>query len=242
MDEVLELLAVQESFTREDFYNAYSLKVGGTSEDAIAYALRRYLSDNRIIRVAWNKYALPGEKRIYRHSYSAEAMNLVTVLEGRYPDLLFQVFEMTQLNSFVNHLIAHNTIFLSVEGELIDFVFDSLKEDYPGLVMLKPRIEDYYRYVRDDEIVILRLPSGTPKGLNEHWQSRLEKILVDIAIDKLISKIVPSSELHNIFEGAYERYLISMDVMMQYARRKGAEKKLEGFLAEYLPQLMGDKA
>ena len=238
MDNVLEELGQMNAFTREEFFNLLAVKESNTSDEAKAYALRKYLSENRIVRVAWNKYAVPNEKRIYSHNYSKESVRLAEYLKENYTDLSFQIFEMTQLNSFVNHLIAHNTIFVSVENELIDFVFDTVKEEYPGRVLLKPNVDEYYRYVQDDEIIITRLPSGTPKGFDETWKSRLEKILVDIAIDKLISKLVPTSELHSIFEGSYERYMLDRATMIQYARRKGAEKKMEDFISEYLPQMM----
>lgn len=237
MTDILQDLEKKDAFTREDFYNAYSSREETSSEDAKAYALRKCLADQRIVRVAWNKYAVLKEKRIYSHNYSDEAIKIAESLKENYTDLSFQIFEMTQLNSFVNHLIAHNTIFVSVENELIDFVFDTMKEDYPGRVLLKPGVDEYYRYVQDDEIILTRLPSGTPKGLDEAWKSRLEKILVDIGIDKFISKLVPSSELRNIFEGSYERYILDRATMMQYARRKGAVKKMEDFISEYLPQL-----
>ena len=237
MVDVLDELGKTTAFTRDDFYNAIDTIEGVASDEAKAYALRKCLSENRIIRVAWNKYAVPNEKKVYNHHYSDEAIRVAGFLQENYAALSFQIFEMTQLNSFVNHLIAHNTIFVSVEYELMDFVFDAMKEEYPGRILLKPSVDEYYRYVQDDEIIMNRLPSGTPKGLNEAWKSRLEKILVDIAIDKFISRLVPPSELHNIFEGSYERYMIDRSTMIQYARRKGAAKKMEGFLSEYLPQM-----
>lgn len=237
MESVLKEFGESDSFTREDFYKTYSARKPDASDDAIAYALRKYLAENKIVRVAWNKYAVPGEKRNYSHRYSDESIEVADLLKNDYINLSFQIFEMIQLNSFVNHLIAHNTIFLGVENELIDFVFDTLKEAYPGRVLLKPSPDEYYRYVQDDEIVLMRLPSGTPKGIGEPWMSRLEKILVDVAIDKFVSKLVPASEIPNIFEGAYERYMIDRATMLQYARRKGAEKRLMDFLSLYLPQM-----
>ena len=37
-----------------------------------------------------------------------------------YDDLDFQVFELVQLNTFMNHLFAHNTIFVYVEKNLVN--------------------------------------------------------------------------------------------------------------------------
>ena len=54
------------------------------------------------------------------------------------------VFELIQLNEFVNHLIGNNTIILSVESEMMDFVFMSLKDRYPGSVLLDPDLRTYH--------------------------------------------------------------------------------------------------
>ena len=101
----------------------------------------------------------------------------------------YHIFEMMQLNQFMNHLVAHNTIFFAVENALVDYVFDALKKEFSGRVMLKPSLEMYYRYLQDNEIVVGRLPSETPKGIAGPWHARIEKILVDVMTDKLISGI-----------------------------------------------------
>ena len=156
-------------------------------------------------------------------------------IKTEYPDVDFRIFELIQLNSFVNHQIAHNTIFISVENDVIDFVFDSLRQKYPGRIMLKPRLEEYYRYLVDNQLVLIRLPSESPKGLNQPWESKLEKILVDISVDKLISRIVSPGEYENIFPEAFSRYHIDLNSMFRYSRRKGAIDKFTAILKEYVP-------
>lgn len=62
----------------------------------------------------------------------------------------------------------------------MSYAFYSLWNLKPGKVLLKPNLEQYYRYKQEDEIVLGRLPSETPKGFKEPWNSRLEKILVAV--------------------------------------------------------------
>lgn len=114
-----------------------------------------------------------------------------------------------------------------------DYVFEELCNHFPGKVMLKPSAELYYRYSQDNQIVIERVPSQTPKGVIQPWQSRLEKILVDILTDKLISRIVPDSEKSAITAGMLNEYTFDKGVMMTYAKRKGAVKKLCAALDRY---------
>lgn len=229
------------TFSREEYYAA--IQNGSEillKEDALAYSLRKSLSDGDIVRVSWNQYAVPAKKRIYRHDYSEAAKEVAAKMQEAFSDVRFQIFELIQLNEFVNHLIAHNTIFLYVENDVVDYAFDALKREYAGRIMLKPSITEYYRYLLDDEIVVGRLPSESPKGLEQPWETRLEKILVDIAVDKLLSQIVPAGEYRNIFTDSIDRYFLDTRGMFRYAKRKGAEKKFRAFLEKYKINLEDD--
>ena len=229
-------------FSREEYYSAIQNDAGMLlKEDALAYSLRKSLSDGDIIRVSWNQYVVPAKKRIYRHDYSEAAKEVAVKMQEAFFDVRFQIFELVQLNEFVNHLIAHNTIFLYVENDVVDYAFDALKQEYSGRLMLKPLVAEYYRYVVDDEIVVGRLPSESPRGLERPWERGLEKILVDIAVDKLLSQIVSAGEYRNIFTDSIDRYFLDTKAIFRYAKRKGAEKKFRVFLKKYEINLEADK-
>ena len=231
-------LLTKNIFSRKEFIDAYSIMMGPSANSSASYALRKMVSNNIICHIGRNQYTATHNKARYQHHYSEESIRIVDKVEQDYADATFRVFELVQLNDFMNHQIAHNTIFVYVESELMDFVFDTLKNTFPGRVMLKPTVEEYYRYLVDDEIVINRLPSETPKGAGAPWHSSLEKILVDVAVDKLLHRIVPSGEYHNIFDEAFSRYTLDERSMLRYARRKGAEQKYKAFMKEYVPATM----
>ena len=88
-------------------------------------------------------------------------------------------------------------------------------------------------YLQDDEIVVGRLPSESPKGFNRPWESRLEKIIVDVFTDKLISRIVPEGEKGAIISGAFDSYLLDEKTMIRYAKRKGVDARFRKILKEY---------
>ena len=235
-----ENLKAENQFSRSEYFAAIEKEIGKTSSEALAYALRKDLANGEIVRIGRNKYSSQKTKLIYNHSYSDEACCVAKEIKTEYPDVDFRIFELTQLNSFVNHQIAHNTIFISVENDVIDFVFDSLRQKYPGRIMLKPRLDEYYRYLVDNQLVLIRLPSESPKGLNQPGESKLEKILVDISVDKLISHIVSPGEYENIFPEAFSRYHIDLNSMFRYSRRKGAIDKFTAILKEYVPFALED--
>ena len=175
MRQIPQSLQEIDSFSRQEYMDAMASSYSMTRPQ-IAYDLNKRLDQGSIVRIGWGRYSLP-KKRMYRHQYSESAIDVVKTISDDYDGLDFQVFELRQLNSFMNHQMAHNTIFVAIENDLVDYVFESLWKTYPGRVMLKPKADQYYRYRQDDEIVVGRLPSETPKGIDYPWMSRLEKIL-----------------------------------------------------------------
>ena len=121
-------------FTRNELF--VSFRQGGyqLSEASFYKKVEDMVNDSEIVRVGRNHYCLPNDKRqVYRHDYSELAEEVALQLEEQYPYLNFTIFEFVQMNDFVNHLVAHNVIFLSVESDTMEFVFDTLKEKYPGM-------------------------------------------------------------------------------------------------------------
>lgn len=226
-------LSTADSFSRQAYFDAYQVKYGTKSKYALDYALRKATSSGSVTHIGRNQYVFNESKQVYIHNYSPEACQIAEKIQKEYPLADFRVFELTQLNAFVNHLFAQNTIFVSVEKEVIDYVFDYLRNECPGRIMLKPRTDEYYRYWVDKQIVIIRLPSESPKGIREKWHSRIEKILVDITVDKLIAQLVSDSEYDVIFNEALSRYLVDTNAMLRYARRKGAGNKFREYLTKY---------
>lgn len=220
-------------FSREDYYQFMIAEKGFKTKYALDYSLRQALADGSIVRIGWNQYVFVNEKALYNYKYSEDALEIASVLSSEYEGIRFRIFEMRQLNGFQNHLIAHNTIFVYVENDLIDYAFDTLRNIYAGRILLKPKADDYYRYRVDNQIVVLRLPSESPKGVDAPWQTRLEKMLVDLATDKLLIELVPQSEMKTIFNIAYSSYLIDENTMFRYAKRKGALSKFSNALEVY---------
>ena len=169
---------------------------------------------------------------MYTYEYSNNAKKVAEYLKQKFPYLDFTIMDFIQLNEFVNHQLAHNVIFVSVEDELGDFVFDALKELYPGKVLIKPSLEIYNKYWYDDMIVIEKLVSEAPMGKNERWNTRIEKLLVDVFTNSILVNTISETEVPNIYEEAFRKYAVDESCMFRYAKRRGAEKKIRNFIRE----------
>ncbi|MFR0770060.1 MAG: DUF6577 family protein [Dysosmobacter sp.] len=158
--------------------------------------------------------------------YSDLATSVAGKIRETYPELDFRIFELVQLNEFVNHQIAHNAVFIFVEGDLGEYVFDTLKEEYAGHILLNPNADMYHQYWADDMLVIKKLITEAPKGTDEFWHTDLEKMLVDIVSDKLLRSCVNQGEYKTIFTQAFKDFYIDESQLFRYARRRNAKAKV----------------
>ena len=109
------------------------------SEASFKLELQKMLKEGTIVRVGRNKYCVSKNGvGIYDYEYSDDAKAVAEILKKKFPYLDFTIMDFVQLNEFVNHQLAHNVIYVSVEEDLGDFVFDALKEKYPGKVLINP--------------------------------------------------------------------------------------------------------
>ena len=229
---ILEKLAKYPTFNRSDLHLIMALNNVKTTDNIVNHMIKRMIDNRDIIRIGRNQYKLSGSKKIYQFPHSEQVILLADEIIKAHPFLDFRLFELIQINEFVNHQVAYNIIFLFVEGGLETDVFNTLFENHRGSILLKPSIEELYRYMTDDIIVIEKLPSESPKGINAFWDTRLEKMLVDIVVDKILSKVVYKGEYQVIFHDAVEKYAIDKNVIVRYLRRRGAYEKFLKFISE----------
>lgn len=215
-------------FTRKELLESFRMAGYMLSEASFYKKVEELVKNGQIIRVGRNVYSLPDDKRLaYEYKYSELAEEVAQEIAQQYPYVNFSIFEFVQLNDFVNHLIAHNVIFLSVEAEIMDFVFETLRDKYPGKVLINPTVEIYHQYWSDNMIVLGKLTTEAPKGQKASWHTRLEKMLVDIMAEPLLLASISRAEYPHIYEDAFDRYIIDENGLFRYASRRKVTKKIK---------------
>lgn len=224
----LEMLSEMSSFCVSDFLRVCQINGCALGEAVMRKRLQRLLKAGEIIRIGRNAYSVPQNGvGYYWHTYSDEATRVAQIMSDQFPMAEFAIFELVQLNEFTKHLLAHNVMFLSVESDIAEFVFETLKSYFPGKVLLNPTAEIYFRYWYDGMIVINRLITEAPKGRQERWHTSLEKMLVDLVADPLLLGSIGDSEYPRIFEAAISKYVINKNRLQRYARRRSAVSRFE---------------
>ena len=227
--QILEKLRDASSFTRKELFDAMHDCGMSISDASFRYNLQKLINSGYIVSVGHNAYYVAKEDdntHHYQYDYSEQAKSVITIISEKYPNIKFSVFELVQLNEFVNHLLAHNLIFVSVENNYGDFVFDALKEAHPGRVLLYPTPDTFHQYWYSDMIVIRKLVTEAPNNRQRPWAARLEKILVDIIADPLIINSISASEYPIIYTDAFQKYIVNECCLFRYAKRRGVENEI----------------
>lgn len=229
----LNILSSYNCFSFNDFVEANVSCGVSLKEPSLRKKLQEYLDHQEVIRIGRGLYCVSNSDRIaYSYKYSDLSSNVANLLKSTHPYMAFSVFELIQLNEFVNHQFSHNIVFVSVDEEIMDFAFDTLKEAYPGKVLLSPNVELYHRYWSDDMIVVVKLATEAPKNNKDMWQIRLEKILVDLFAEPLLIASISEGEYPTILEDAFERYIVDESSFFRYAKRRYVDKKIKKMIRE----------
>lgn len=202
------------------------------STGAYHWAIGRMLHYGVLLKRGYDEYSISDgiELPEYVLNYSDAAVELMNIVSRRYPQIQFTLFETALLNDFLNHLIAQNTVFVQAEKGSSVFVFRFLQEAGFKNLLYKPNLKGFNLYWVKDSVVVTDMISEAPlRTINPH-KIMLEKMLVDLCADKLISGIYGKTEFQSVLEMAKERYRLDRRRMLRYVRRRNKEEAIRRFL------------
>lgn len=220
-----------KDFTTQEFYETVLINNPNIKESTFYRILNSMCNEGYISRVSRGHYT-SSIKEKYTYELSSSMEDIIFYIQKEYPLVDYQVWELYQLNEFVNHQISKNTIFVEVEPMLCESVFNLLFKKY-RYVLYNPTIDEYYKYMGEDTIVVRKLISEAPIADSKGKQAILEKILVDLFEKGLLGNMIERAEYPNILEAAFDRYNINQSKLFRYARRRGLEKSIKQFINRY---------
>ena len=231
-DRTVQKLEPDRQYSHQDLVSELQQDNPQLKESSFHWAISGMLHSGSIIRTGYNEYQIPDgrEKKIYRPLYSEPASALMARVAEKYPFVSFTVFETVLMNEFLNHLIAQNTIFLQVEKEYSIFVFRCLQDLGYTNLMYKPSKEAFTLYWKSDCIVVTDLISEAPVEESSPHEICLEKLLVDMYCDKLISTVYSRAEYPDVLHDAVRGWHVEKPKLLRYARRRGKEEEIRGLL------------
>jgi hypothetical protein len=173
-------------------------------------------------------------KKKYKPTPSDFLLKIVSEIKTEFTDVALTIWETRELNQFMVHQPFVNFVILEVEKDSVESLFNTFSEIYPGKTFLSPDQLVIERYVMQQKevLIISKSITQTPRGRKRSgWPyAKLEKMLVDIFVNKDIFIFYQGSEMIAIFEEAFKKFLIDEPSLFRYAGRRNAEKKLKEFI------------
>lgn len=225
---IQDFLVEHPSFTTVEFTEMLKTESPDIGRSTIFHLLKYLCEAGAITRICKGHFDV-SNKRNYNYELSETAKNISMFIQEQFPLVDFQIWELYQMNEFVNHQLSRNTIFVDVEKMLGESIFNLLFDKYPH-VLHNAGTDEYYKYAGDETVVVQKLISESPSGVGQYKQASLEKILVDLFGRGLSGSILSCSEYRAIYEDSYKKYAINQLKMFRYARRRGIEKSIVDFI------------
>lgn len=235
---IKEFIVKHPAFTTSEFADMLRIEYPNIGRSTIYYLLKT-LCDAGIITRTCRGHFDAARKKDYHYELSDTAKKVSSVIREQYPLVEFQVWELYQMNEFVNHLLAKNTIFIEAENMLDESLFNLLFEKYSH-VLHNPSVDEYYKYASDETIIVQKLISETPPCFGEYRQASLEKVLVDLFGRGISGSIISRFEYRAIYEDSFKKYNVNQAKMFRYARRRGIEQNIRDFIYEETNITLGD--
>ena len=108
---VKEFITTHPSFTTGEFADELRINIPNIGRSTIYQTLKILCESGEITRTRKGHFAI-SKKKDYCYDLSDTAKNISTVIQTQFPFVDFQIWELYQMNEFVNHQIAKNTIFV----------------------------------------------------------------------------------------------------------------------------------
>ncbi len=122
------------------------------------------------------------------------------------------------MKSYYHHLQARFVTFVYTEQDYLPVLFDFLREKNPN-IYLNPRQEETRKnFIILDDTFVLR-SSITEEPQNKHY-AEIEKILIDLFIEKDRLTLIDTSEYKRIFENIIFSQRVKIAKLIRYASRR----------------------
>ena len=227
---IQNFLIKHPSFTTNDFVEMLKTEAPNIGRSTVFNLLKDLCEIGTIKRIGRGHFN-SSNKMIYNYELSKTAQSISSYIQKQFSLIDFQIWELYQMNEFVNHQLSRNIIFVEVENMLDESIFNYLFDKYSH-VLYNADMDEYYKYSGEETIIVRKLISEAPPSIGQYKQASLEKILVDLFGRGISGSVISRSEYRDIFEDSFKKYVINQPKMFRYARRRGIEKNITDFIQD----------
>ncbi len=227
---ILDYAATENIFGAEDIICSWQRKE--ISRQSLNAMLARLVKVGKLQRISRGRYAI-NSRKAFKPELQQSTVDLYKSIKEHYPYTSVCVYEGRWLVQFMHHVSSNNSIYIEVERDAAEFVFDWLRAK--GMeAYYRPDGEFIYRYVDlgKGAVIVKVLTSQSPLQEEDDVKiPTLEKLLVDMYCDKDFMYL-QGSEYYHVVNAAQDEYELCMPTLLRYASRRNVKDKIEKIIED----------
>jgi len=231
-NDILNFAYTFKEFTRRELIANLKSENQFGSPGALSEQLNRLLKSGQLIRVERGVYKLPDDARKYFSVVCSEEIRKINQqIKTRFPFVDYCLWPASTLMPYMHHIPNLNHLFVDVEREVAESVFNLLNADINKRVFFMPSLTDFERYISTTDTIIIRpLISESPLQIVEGINTpTIEKILVDIVCD-IEFAFLQGTEINHVYTTIFESHSVNKSKLLRYATRRGRKEEVEQLL------------
>lgn len=234
-EDIIKQFGYGNAFSSKELFEFYKKSEEDLNENTFRWRIYELKKDGLLSNVKRGVYVLDHKKK-FQPEISRSIKMLYNIIKNRFPYIEISVWETSWLDNFMNHQIYNSFTIFEVDKEVVNSVYNLLKEK-KDRVYMNPTEKDVENYIlRENAIIIRPLVKEAPvQEIGKFKVAKLEKILVDLFFDKILLTAYQGHEMKNIFKQAFNSYEINLTTLYRYARNRSIKEKLK----EYIQQEIG---
>ena len=231
-NDILNFAFAHKVFTRKELIANLKSETQIGLPGALSEQLNRLLKSGQLIRIERGVYKLPDNARKDFSVVCSEEMTMINQkIKTQFPFVDYCLWSSSAILPFIHHIPYLNLVFVDVERDIAESVFNFLNADKNKRVFLMPSLTDFERYINTNEAIIIRpLISESPLQVVEGINTpTIEKMLVDIVGDIEFS-FLQGSEINYLYTNIFEKHSVNKNKLLRYATRRGRKEEVEKLL------------
>lgn len=233
----------KSAFTREELFDYFRDFEPDLKEETLAWRIYD-LKKRGIIQPVKRGVYTSSPKPTYTPQPSDKLGSLARKIQHQFSGIETCMWETQWINEFSRHQAGKNIRIIEIEKEFVESLYYYLNDYFSFDFFVNPdeKVMDYYVSESDEPVVIKQLITRSPTQTRTERNVQipvplLEKILVDLYVDKKLFFFYQGGELNTIFERALTTYTLNFTKLFSYARRRGKMDEIKAYIKRHASHL-----
>lgn len=231
---IKENFSPDQTFTRKELYDFLEYNFfSNLKETTFRWRIYELKKDDIIVSVARGIFKLSVNKKKFGPSINSILYKIGNLIQKNFNSISYCVWSSSWLNEFSRHQAVNEIVFVEVEKDLVNSVFNLLLDNKFKNVYIEPDkfVTETYISENQTSIIVKSLITKSPtQSVKNITVPKLEKILVDLFSDIKYLIAFKGYEQKVVFENSFDKYQLNLSKLINYSRRRKKDKLLTDYL------------